>query len=66
MTKPAVLIPILSKKNINIKTDDVICGNEISTYDEPHVSNVEVYKIEYGNYNIITDRNKCFYWKIDS
>ena len=38
-TKPPVFIPISSNKNLNIKLDDVIPGNDISTYDESHHSN---------------------------
>ena len=39
MAKPLVLIPILSNKNLNIKNDDVINGNDISTYNQAHGSN---------------------------
>ena len=38
-TKPPVLIPILSNKNLNIKLDDAIHGNDISTYDQSHGGN---------------------------
>ena len=38
-TKPPVLIPILSNKNLNDKNDDIINGNEISTHDQAHGSN---------------------------
>ena len=38
-TKPPVFTPTSSNKNINIKLDDVIHGNDISTYDESHDSN---------------------------
>ena len=39
MTKPPVLIPILSNKNLNVKNDAVISADEISTYDQAHGSN---------------------------
>ena len=35
-TKPPVLIPISSNKNINVKIDDAVHGNDISTYDQAH------------------------------
>ena len=38
-TKPPGLIPILSNKNLNVKIDDIIHGNEISTYYQAHGSN---------------------------
>ena len=44
-TKPPVLIPISSNKNINIIIDDVIHSNDISTYDQSNGSNGELKKI---------------------
>ena len=41
-TKPQVLIPILSNKNLNVKNDDIINGNYISTYDQVHSGNGEL------------------------
>ena len=35
-TKPPELIPIFSNKNLNVKIDEVIDGNDISTYDQAH------------------------------
>ena len=42
MTKPPVLMPILSNKSLDVKNDDVINGNNISTYDQAIGSNVEL------------------------
>ena len=42
MTKPPVIIPILSNKNLNVINGDVINGNEISTYDQAYGSNGEL------------------------
>ena len=41
-TKPLVLIPILSNKNLNVKNDDLINGNDISTYNQANGSNGEL------------------------
>ena len=41
-TKPSVLISILSNKNLNVKIDEVIDGNGISTYDKLHRGNGEL------------------------
>ena len=41
-TKPPVIIPILSNKNLNVKNGDVVDGNEISTYDQSYDSNGEL------------------------
>ena len=45
MTKPLVIIPILYNKNLNNKNDDVVKGNDISIYDQAHVSNGEHQKL---------------------
>ena len=38
-TKPPVIIPILSNKNLNVKIDDVIHGNDTSTHKQAHGGN---------------------------
>ena len=43
-------------KYLNVKNDDVINGNEISTYYQSHGGNEEL-KCFNGNYHIINDRN---------
>ena len=40
-TKPPALIPILSKKKLNVMNSNFINGNEISTYYEAYDSNRE-------------------------
>ena len=42
MTKPPVLIPILSNENLNVKNSYVINGNDIITYDQEYDSNGEL------------------------
>ena len=66
MTKPPVLIPILSNNFFNLMNDGVIYDNEISAYDQAYGSNGELLKIEHGNYHIITVGNHCFRRKHDS
>ena len=41
-TKPPVLISISSNKNLNVKIDDIIYGNDISTYNQAHDGNGEL------------------------
>ena len=53
-------------KNITIKIDDVIHGNEIGMYDQSHGGNGELKKMKHGNYHIFTNRNHCLYQKNDS
>ena len=65
-TKPPVLIPISSNKNRNVKIDDVIHGNDISTYGQAYGGNGELNKIKHGNYHIFTNGNNCFYQKNNS
>ena len=65
-TKLPVLIPILSNKNLNVEINDVVNGNDISTYDRAQGDNGEHKTIKYGNHHIITNRNYFFYQKNDS
>ena len=65
MTKPPVLIPILSNKNLNVINEDFINGYDISTYNQAYISNGQLNKIEYGNYHIISVGNHCFYHKYE-
>ena len=44
-TKLPVPTPLLSNKNLNVNIDDVINGNDISTYDQAHGGNQELKKI---------------------
>ena len=65
-TKPPVLIPISPNKNINVKIDNVIHGNDISKQDQAHGSNGDLEKNKYSNYHIFINKNYCFYQKNDS
>ena len=60
------LYPYYPIKNLNVKIDEVIHGNDISTYDQAHGGSGELQKNKYCNYHIITNVNYCFYQKNDS
>ena len=49
-----------------MKIDEVVHGNDISTYDQAHCGNGDLKKIKYGNCHIITNRNNLFYQENDS
>ena len=53
-------------KNLNVKIDDVIYGNDISTYDQARGGHGELKNIKYGNYHVLKNGNHCFYQKKNS
>ena len=41
-SRPPIIVPILSNKNLNVINGDIINGNGISIYDQAYYSNVEL------------------------